>query len=224
MSPLTGVLAEAWDLYRRFAGHFLLISFVICVVTAILAALLSLGGIAGALVGAVLSFAATYVVQASLIKAVQDVRDGRVNLDLAETVRGGHAYLLPADRRPRRPAVHPHRPGGRPGLAAPALRDGPPSCGLLRPAPGGHRRARLRSVGPGRTGSGALSPAGPHRTRSGESLSPAGSHRAGPGRAPADSSAGPGSRRAITSEPPLIADRSLPRPARAAGDRGSAAG
>ena len=95
MSPLTGVLAEAWDLYRRFAGHFLLISFVIYVVTAILVALLSLGGIAGALIGAVISFAATYVVQASLIKAVQDIRDGRVDLDLSETVRAAGPYILP---------------------------------------------------------------------------------------------------------------------------------
>ena len=95
MSPLTGVLAEAWDLYRRFAGHFLLIAFVIYVVTAILVALLSLGGIAGALIGAVLSFAATYVVQASLIKAVQDVRDGRVDLDLSQTVRAAGPYILP---------------------------------------------------------------------------------------------------------------------------------
>jgi hypothetical protein len=95
MSPLTGVLAEAWDLYRRFAGHFLLIAFVIYVVTAILVALLSLGGIAGALIGGVLSFAATYVVQAALIKAVQDVRDGRVDLDLSQTVRAAGPYILP---------------------------------------------------------------------------------------------------------------------------------
>lgn len=95
MSPLTGVLAEAWDLYRRFASHFLLIAFVIYVVTAALVALLSLGGIAGALIGAVISFAATYVVQASLIKAVQDVRDGRVDLDLSQTVRAAGPYILP---------------------------------------------------------------------------------------------------------------------------------
>ena len=39
MSPLTGVLAEAWDLYRRYAGHFLLIAFVIYLITAVLVAL-----------------------------------------------------------------------------------------------------------------------------------------------------------------------------------------
>src|SRR5215510_9220757 len=95
MSPLTGVLTEAWNLYRRFAAHFLLISFVIYVITAVLVALLSLGGIAGSIVGGVISFAATYVVQASLIKAVQDVRDGRVDLDFSETVRAAGPYILP---------------------------------------------------------------------------------------------------------------------------------
>jgi hypothetical protein len=96
MSPLTGVLSEAWDLYRRFASHFLLIAFVIYVITAILVALLSLAGVAGAILGAILSFAATYVVQASLIKAVQDVRDGRVDLNLSQTVQAASPYILPA--------------------------------------------------------------------------------------------------------------------------------
>jgi hypothetical protein len=95
MSPLSGVLTEAWALYRRFAGHFLLISFVIYVITAILVALLSLAGVIGAILGAIISFAATYVVQASLIKAVQDVRDGRADLDLSQTVQAAMPYLLP---------------------------------------------------------------------------------------------------------------------------------
>ncbi len=95
MSPLTGVLTEAWYLYRRFAGHFLLISFVIYLITGALVALLSLAKTPGAIIGYIISFAATYVVQASLIKAVQDVRDGRVDLDLGETVRAAGPYILP---------------------------------------------------------------------------------------------------------------------------------
>ena len=95
MSPLTGVLSEAWDLYRRFSSHFLLIAFVIYVITALLVALLSLAGVVGAILGAILGFAATYVVQASLIKAVQDVRDGRVDLDLSQTVQAAAPYILP---------------------------------------------------------------------------------------------------------------------------------
>src|SRR5262249_23160375 len=95
MSPLTGVLTEAWDLYRRFASHFLLISFVIYFTTAAVVALLSLAGVGGAIVGAIISFAAIYVVQASLIKAVQDVRDGRVDLDLGQTVQAAGPFILP---------------------------------------------------------------------------------------------------------------------------------
>src|SRR5215470_3079909 len=56
MSPLTGVLREAGDLYRRFAGHFLLIAFVIYLITAALVALLSLAGIAGAGIGVTIGF------------------------------------------------------------------------------------------------------------------------------------------------------------------------
>jgi len=95
MSPLTGVLTEAWALYRRYAAHFLLISFVIYAITAILVALLSLAGVAGAFIGIVISFIASFVVQTSLIKAVQDVRDGRVDLDLGQTVRAALPYLGP---------------------------------------------------------------------------------------------------------------------------------
>jgi hypothetical protein len=95
MSPLTGVLKEAWALYRRYAAHFLLIAFVIYLVTAILVALLGLVGVVGAIIGAVVSFVATYVVQASLIKAVQDIRDGQVDLDLSQTVRAALPYLWP---------------------------------------------------------------------------------------------------------------------------------
>src|SRR6516225_9388690 len=95
MSPLTGVLTEAWYLYRRFAGHLLLISFVIYLITGVLVALFSLAKTPGVIIGGIISFAATYVVQASLIKAVQDVRDGRVDLDLSQTVRAAGPYILP---------------------------------------------------------------------------------------------------------------------------------
>jgi hypothetical protein len=56
---------------------------------------LSLGKVPGLIIGDIIGFAATYVVQASLIKAVQDVRDGRVDLDLSQTVRAALPYLLP---------------------------------------------------------------------------------------------------------------------------------
>jgi hypothetical protein len=93
MSPLSGVLGEAWALYRRFAAHFLLIAFAIYLVAAIIVLLLSLAGAVGSFLGAIINLIAAYLVQAALVKAVQDVRDGRVDLDLGETVSAALPYL-----------------------------------------------------------------------------------------------------------------------------------
>ena len=95
MSPLSGVLGEAWGYYRRFAGHFLLIAFAIYVGAAIIAALLGLAGSFGLFLGWIVSLIAAFLVQAALVKAVQDVRDGRVDLNLGETVSAALPYLAP---------------------------------------------------------------------------------------------------------------------------------
>ena len=95
MSPLSGVLGEAWSYYRRFAAHFLLIAFVIYVGAAIVAALLGLAGVIGLFLGWIINLIAAFLVQAALVKAVQDVRDGRVDLNLGETVSAVLPYLLP---------------------------------------------------------------------------------------------------------------------------------
>jgi hypothetical protein len=95
MSPLTGVLREAWAMYRRFAAHFLLIAFVLYIVSAAIAALLSLAGAGGAFAALIINFFFTFLLQAALVKAVQDVRDGRVDLTFGETVRAALPYLLP---------------------------------------------------------------------------------------------------------------------------------
>jgi hypothetical protein len=95
MSPLSGVLGEAWGYYRRFAAHFLLIAFVIYVGAAIVAALLGLAGGIGLFLGWIINLIAAFLVQAALVKAVQDVRDGRADLNLGETVSAVLPYLLP---------------------------------------------------------------------------------------------------------------------------------
>ena len=94
MSPLSGVLGEAWALYRRHATHFILISFAIYLVIAVINALLSwgLGGF-GVLVGWVISLFGMFLLQAALVKAVQDVRDGRVDLDLQATVSAALPFV-----------------------------------------------------------------------------------------------------------------------------------
>ena len=94
MSPLSGVLREAWALYKRHASHFLLISFVIYLAVAIVTALLSLAlGSFGAIIGGLLSLFGTFLLQAALVKAVQDARDGRIDLDLRETLNAALPFV-----------------------------------------------------------------------------------------------------------------------------------
>ncbi len=94
MSPLSGVLGEAWALYRRHASHFILISFVIFLAVSVITALLSWAlGTVGALIGLIFSLFGMFLLQAALVKAVQDVRDGRVDLSLGETVSAVLPYV-----------------------------------------------------------------------------------------------------------------------------------
>jgi hypothetical protein len=95
MSPLSGVLGEAWTYYKRFAGHFLTLAFAIYLVTAVVVALLALAGRPGLFIGAIADFIGFCLVVAALVRAVQDVRDGRVDLDLRETVSSVLPSLLP---------------------------------------------------------------------------------------------------------------------------------
>ncbi|HUY46974.1 MAG TPA: hypothetical protein VMV92_14770 [Streptosporangiaceae bacterium] len=94
MNPLSGVLSEAWTLYKRYAAHFLVIAFAIYLIAAILGGLLSLAGAVGSFVSVIITLIAAFLVQAALVKAVQDVRDGRVDLNLGETVSAVLPFLL----------------------------------------------------------------------------------------------------------------------------------
>ncbi len=94
MNPLSGVLSEAWALYKRHAAHFILISFVIYLVVAVITALLSLVlGSFGAIVGGLLSLVGIFLLQAALVKAVQDARDGRIDLDLRATINAALPFV-----------------------------------------------------------------------------------------------------------------------------------
>lgn len=96
MNPLSGVLGETWKLYKAHAAHLLVIAFVIYLVAAVVAGLLSLaGGIIGALLGSIIEFFAAFLLQAALVKAVQDVRDGRADLSFGETVSAATPYIWP---------------------------------------------------------------------------------------------------------------------------------
>jgi hypothetical protein len=95
MNPLSGVLGEAWKIYRSFAAHLLAIAFVIYLAAAVITALLSLAGVFGSLLGTVVELVAAFLVQAALVKAIQDVRDGRVDLNFGETVRAATPFIGP---------------------------------------------------------------------------------------------------------------------------------
>jgi hypothetical protein len=93
MNPLSGVLGEAWQMYRRFAAHLLAIAFVIYVAAAIVAGLLSLAHVVGLLLAEIVELFAAFLLQATLVKAVQDVRDGRADLSIGETVSAAMPYI-----------------------------------------------------------------------------------------------------------------------------------
>ena len=74
-------------MYKTFAKHLLAIAFVIYLVAAIITAVLALaGGTIGILLGSFVSVVAAFVLQATLVKAVQDVRDGHADLSIGQTV------------------------------------------------------------------------------------------------------------------------------------------
>jgi hypothetical protein len=96
MNPLTGVLGEAWGFYRRFAAHFLTIAFVLYLVTAVIVAVLTVSaGATGYFLAAVIEFVAAFLVQAAMVKAVQDVRDGQADLSVGGTISAAAPFVLP---------------------------------------------------------------------------------------------------------------------------------
>jgi hypothetical protein len=75
-------------MYRTYARHLLTIAFVIYVVAVIIEAVLTgLLGLFGAFLASIVGLIAAFLVQAALVKAVEDVRDGRVDLSLGDTVQ-----------------------------------------------------------------------------------------------------------------------------------------
>jgi hypothetical protein len=94
MSPTSGVIGEAWGIYKAHWRHFLTLSFltylIVAVLTALLAILLTWLGL---LIGAVLTFVALFWLQAALIKAVEDVRDGRADRSLGDTFQAARPHL-----------------------------------------------------------------------------------------------------------------------------------
>jgi hypothetical protein len=80
------VIGEGWQLYKAHWRHLLTFSFVVYAGVAIIGALLTLALTwFGAILAAILSLIALFWLQAALVKAVDDVRDGRADLSLGDT-------------------------------------------------------------------------------------------------------------------------------------------
>lgn len=81
-------------MYRAHVRHLLTISFVIYVAAG-LVQLLLIGALDwfGALLAGLVSIIAAFLLQAALVKAVEDLRDGRADMSLADTLRAAQPFV-----------------------------------------------------------------------------------------------------------------------------------
>jgi hypothetical protein len=81
------VMSEAWDAYRAHWGHLIPIAFVVYVLISLLELLLVvLLGWVGFAIGLLIGLAGIFWLQGALVVAIADVRDGRADLSLTETL------------------------------------------------------------------------------------------------------------------------------------------
>jgi hypothetical protein len=89
------IMRRTWEVYRAHWRHLIAIAALVFVPLGGIAAALALAGWPGLVAANVLSLAATFLVQGALVKAVEDLRDGQVDLGIAETFGHAGARLLP---------------------------------------------------------------------------------------------------------------------------------
>ena len=90
------VLGEAWALYKAHWRHFLPLALLVFVVLSLVSLLLSLVlGWFGALLATVVGLVGVFWLQGALCEAVADVRDGRADLSISETLQKVRPRLAP---------------------------------------------------------------------------------------------------------------------------------
>ena len=83
----SGIVGEAWALYRSHWQHFIAIALAVFLILALITLALGIAlGIAGGLIGLLISVVGLFWVQGALVLAVEDVRDGRADLGARETL------------------------------------------------------------------------------------------------------------------------------------------
>ena len=94
MSPTSGVIGEAWSLYKAHWRHLLSISFVVYLAVALIGVLLvAVLTWFGEILAALLALVAIFWLPATLGKAGEDIRDGRVDLSVGDTFEAARAHL-----------------------------------------------------------------------------------------------------------------------------------
>jgi hypothetical protein len=80
-------IRDGWDIYKRFWQHLLPIALITYLIFSLLTLVFTwIGGFFGGLAGLVIAVAGIFLLQAALVEAVADVRDGRADLTLSETL------------------------------------------------------------------------------------------------------------------------------------------
>ena len=81
------VIGKAWETYKAHWRHLLPIAFVVYVLISLLILLLgALLGWPGAVLGSIVGLAGIFWLQGALVLAIDDVRDGRADLNVGETL------------------------------------------------------------------------------------------------------------------------------------------
>jgi Membrane domain of glycerophosphoryl diester phosphodiesterase len=84
-----GIMGQAWGLYRAHFRHLVSIAFIMYVLIAVLTlVLILLLGNLGALAAVFVGVAAVFWLHGALVLAVDDVRDGRADLTIRQTLEG----------------------------------------------------------------------------------------------------------------------------------------
>lgn len=93
MSP-TAIVGQTWDLYKKQWGHLIPIALVVYAILGLVSILLTWAlGWLGALLGAFVSILGVFWLQAALVEAVVDVRDGRADMSISQTFAQGREHL-----------------------------------------------------------------------------------------------------------------------------------
>ena len=86
MNPTSGVIGEAWGQFKAHWRHLVPIALVVYIAVGLISiVLVALLTWFGAILSAVISLVALFWVQGALVRAVEDIRDGRADLSLGQT-------------------------------------------------------------------------------------------------------------------------------------------